>query len=52
MDTSACVTSMLFSGNVYSCNMLEEVEEQLNALNGKLDLHFRPFEIKTIRITK
>jgi alpha-mannosidase len=52
MDTYACVTSMLFSGNVYSCNMLEEVEEQLNALDGKLELHFRPFEIKTIRITK
>ena len=35
----------------YACDMLENVKNELNAQNGAVDLSFRAFEIKTVRIS-
>ena len=34
----------------YLCDMLENVQEEISMENGKMNLSFRPFEIKTVRI--
>ncbi|MBQ7291208.1 MAG: alpha-mannosidase [Clostridia bacterium] len=36
----------------YSCDMLENIEEELAVANGTVDLSFRAFEIKTLRLSK
>lgn len=40
------------SYDVRTCTMLEEAGELLNAENGTVALHFRPFEIKSLRISR
>ncbi len=37
--------------SVYVCNLLEENEEQLEAQGNTVELSFKPFEIKTIKVT-
>ena len=37
-----------FSGKAYSCNLLEEIEEELPVENGKVRFLTKPYEIKTI----
>ncbi len=39
-------------GRVYSCDMLENVQEEVVSTGEDVSLPFRPFEIKTLRITK
>ncbi len=36
----------------YSCDMLENVIEELTVVNGMIEIPFRAFEIKTIRLVK
>ena len=36
----------------YLCSMLEENQEELPVQNGCAELHFRTFEVKTIRIQR
>lgn len=36
---------------LYQCSMLEEKTEPVSVENGKAALHFRPFEVKTLRLT-
>lgn len=38
--------------HAYACNMLEEAEQELEIRDGRLELNFRPFEIKTILLEK
>ena len=35
----------------YVTNLIEEVENELDVKNGKVELDFNPFEIKTIKVT-
>ena len=39
-------------GRVYSCDMLEAVQREISPAGQEIPLSFRPFEIKTSRITK
>lgn len=36
--------------NAFECNTLEEQESELSIIKGKIQLTFKPFEIKTIRL--
>lgn len=36
---------------VYECNLLEEQDEPVKGCDSKVALHFKPFEIKTLKIT-
>jgi alpha-mannosidase len=38
------------SFKAYACDMLENVQEELPVADGAVDLSFRAFEIKTIRL--
>lgn len=35
---------------IWACDMLENITEKLEAQNGEISLHFRTFEVKTLRI--
>ena len=48
--TRAVLSTSLPFRSASQTNMLEQVEEQLNLVNGQLALDFRPFEIKTLRL--
>jgi alpha-mannosidase len=53
----AAVTTKLHAAfaegfKAYSCDMLENIEEELCVADGAIDLSFRAFEIKTIRLSK
>ena len=37
--------------SVYVCNLLEENEEQLEVSGNTVSLRFKPFEIKTVKVT-
>ena len=37
---------------VYLCDMLEHILEEIPFDNGKINLSFRAFEIKTIRLVR
>ena len=37
--------------SVYACNLLEENEEQLEVSGNTVSLRFKPFEIKTVKVT-
>lgn len=46
-------TSITLSGKyskIFECNMLEEIEKELDFSNNIFNLSFKPFEIKTIRL--
>ncbi|MDY3919089.1 MAG: glycoside hydrolase family 38 C-terminal domain-containing protein [Candidatus Limivivens sp.] len=51
-DTTARISGMDWALGACLCNMLEEPGEELAVRDGALTLHFRPFEIKTIRMRK
>ena len=53
----AAVTTKLHAAfmpefKAYSCDMLENAEKELAVEQGAVELIFRAFEIKTIRLTK
>ena len=48
MDTD--IICNLGGKKAYLCDMLENVQEEISMENGKMNLTFRPFEIKTVRI--
>ena len=48
----ACLTLNLPAGAVYACDMLENPSEQLPLRNGRVQLNFRGFEVKTLRVKR
>jgi len=51
-DTNCVLGINLSASKVSLCSMLEEVDEGLDLEDGCVKLHFRPFEVKTLRITR
>jgi len=51
MATRAVLATSLPVQRASQANMLEEPESDLPAVSGKITLEFRPFEIKTVRLT-
>lgn len=49
-DTACQVKVDIPAGAVWSCDMLENKEEELKLEEGALNLHFGTFEVKTLRI--
>ena len=41
-----------FEGKAFECNMLEETKDETGFENGCLNLDFRGFEVKTVRISR
>jgi alpha-mannosidase len=50
--TRCTLSTLLPAGKAAQTNMLEEFERNVELQNGSLALDFRPFEIKTIRISR
>jgi alpha-mannosidase len=50
MNTTCTLNINLPVKSIFATNMLEEIESQLHFDNNALSLHFRPFEIKTLRL--
>lgn len=48
----ACLTLNLPAGAVYACDMLENPSEQLPLRDGRVQLSFRGFEVKTLRVKR
>lgn len=48
---TATISLAVGAYKAYVCDMLENVEEELEVVNGNISLEFRAFEIKTIRIS-
>ena len=48
----ACLTLSLPAGAVYACDMLENPSEQLPLRDGRVQLRFRGFEVKTLRVKR
>ena len=48
----ACLTLNLPAGAVYACDMLENPSEQLSLRDGRVQLSFRGFEVKTLRVKR
>ena len=51
-NTANCELTLADAKAVWVTNMLEEKQEQLNVVDGKVKLTFRPFEIKTILVER
>lgn len=51
-NNSNCTLEVNNVKEAWLTNMLEEKQEQLNIIDGKIKLNFRPFEIKTILIQR
>ena len=51
-NTANCTVTVGDVKAVWVTNMLEEKQEQLNVVDGKVKLTFRPFEIKTILVER
>ena len=51
-NTANCTVSVGDVKAVWVTNMLEEKQEQLNVVDGKVKVTFRPFEIKTILVER
>jgi alpha-mannosidase len=51
-NTSNCILTLNGAKRVWATNMLEEKQEELPVVNGKVKLTFRPFEIKTILVER
>ena len=51
-NTANCYLSLPDAKHVWVTNMLEEKQEQLSIVDGKVKLTFRPFEIKTVLIER
>lgn len=49
---TARVCCQLGGYKAYLCNMLEEVQEEIEVEDGAMELPFRAFEIKTVRLKK
>ena len=47
-----CTLTLHGAKNAWVTNMLEEKQEQLPIVDGKIKLKFRPFEIKTILVQR
>lgn len=50
-DTNCRIAINIPAKNVFVCDMLENVEESVPVQDGHISLHFRAFEVKTVRIT-
>ena len=48
----ACLTLNLPAGAVYACDMLENPSEQLPLRDSRVQLRFRGFEVKTLRVKR
>lgn len=51
-NASNCTATLYDASRVWITNMLEEKQEELPIVDGKIQLKFRPFEIKTILIER
>ena len=51
-NTANCYLSLEDAKHVWVTNMLEEKQEELSIVDGKVKLTFRPFEIKTILVER
>ena len=51
-NTANCVLTLADAKAAWITNMLEEKQEQLSIVDGKVKLTFRPFEIKTVLIER
>ena len=51
-NTANCLLSVADAKHVWVTNMLEEKQEELSVVDGKVKLTFRPFEIKTILVER
>ena len=51
-DTDCALTLNVPAAKVWECDMLENKKAELPLSEGKTDLHFHTFEVKTIRIAK
>ena len=51
-NTANCTVSVGDVKAAWVTNMLEEKQEQLDVVDGKIKLTFRPFEIKTILVER
>ncbi|MDD7986552.1 glycoside hydrolase family 38 C-terminal domain-containing protein [Lentisphaera marina] len=50
-STTRCKAKFNFAGSaIHECNMLEDELSSLTSTNGQIELHFHPFEIKTIKV--
>ena len=49
---SAALTLNIPAAKVYACDMLENVQEELPVTGGQVQLSFRGFEIKTVRVKR
>ena len=51
-NTANCWLSLSDAKHVWVTNMLEQKQEELTVVDGKVKLTFRPFEIKTILVER
>ena len=51
-DTCACLKVGVPAGKVYECDMLENIENEVEMKDGFVPLSFHTFEVKTLRIRK
>ena len=51
-DTFCRFTSGIGAKKIWSCDMLENKEEELELKDGTAALHFHTFEVKTLRISR
>ena len=51
-NTANCTLSLNGAKRVWLTNMLEEKQEELPVVDGKVKLTFRPFEIKTVLVER
>lgn len=50
MNTSCIMHINLPVKSIFTTNMLEEIDTEMKIIDNRISLHFRPFEIKTLRI--
>ena len=51
-NTANCILTLNDAKHVWVTNMLEEKQQELSVVDGKVKLTFRPFEIKTILVER
>jgi alpha-mannosidase len=49
-DTGCLLNVGIPASVVWECDMLENRQSELALQNGQVGLHFRPFEVKTLRM--
>jgi len=50
IDTKAMLTIGIKIANIFECDLLENNQREVNISNSKINLKFKPYEIKTIKL--